>query len=522
MSNKGYSIGTLKYWAKLDNEKLYKKIMAECLDKYVEITIGSDGAHYDIAVITSKLMADKAVYDGQMKAWFFVDERTNLWETDKDGTFLRKIFAVDVIKVFLKASHNYSKLAFECEQQFKTGYEEKSKKSLNIAKQLKNASFCDSLLKCCKCTLMNKGFFEKFIDKKVELFAFNNCVFDCDMKKFRPIEPTDYIMTTTGYDYNSNVEQKYIDELVDILNAIQPNTENLHYLLDTLSSRLYGKNLLQLFFIWTGVGANGKSVIGNLLDSAFGGYFGKIGADTITKPTKNANSTSEFSRVSGCRCVIVEEPDEGDKLQVSMLKEHSGDSKIRTRGLFQESYEYTPQYAITIYCNEIPELSKVGGHSIARRLRVIHFPTKFCESPSKPMEKLGDNELNKRLSGDIGYKHALIKILIDNWCNKDLKRKIETPSCILENSKEYMDNCNYVKKFLDERYEYSEYDKDTNKDAKVRSSELYDLFKMTFKDLKMTDKTFKTLVEAEGYKSGKISCMYYFNIKRKEDVEDKE
>lgn len=528
MSNKNMSIGTLKYWAKLDNPKEYERVISESLNKNLEIVLGSDGSHYDIAVITSKIMADKVVYDGKMKMWFFVDEKTNIWESDKEGNKMVKILAVDVCEVFMKASHNYATKSFNCEPQFKVSYEEKSKKCISIAKQLKNASFQDSVKKCCKNTFMKSDFFEKFIDKKEGLYACNNLIIDLDEKKFRLIEPTDYIMTTCEFDYNDNVEQIIIDEIMDILKTILPVWAVLCYLLDTLSSRLYGKNLLQLFFIWTGIGSNGKSVIGNLLDVTFGKYFGKISAESITKPSKNANSTSEFSRVSQSRIVLTEEPDEGDKLQVSVLKEHSGDSKIRTRGLFQESYEYTPQYAMIINCNEIPELSKVdGNNAIKRRLRVIHFPTKFCDNPKKPNEKLGDPLLNEKLKNDIRYRQAFLKILVDIWFKKDLKKKIDTPVGILENSRKYIDDCNYVKRFLDEGYEYSEYDEKTNPNAKIASSSL-------FNDLKVfcitngianrfDDKKFKPLVEAEGFVWEKMRTgNYYLNIVKKPEIEEDE
>jgi phage/plasmid-associated DNA primase len=291
---------------------------------------------------------------------------------------------------------------------------------------------------------------------------------------------------------------------------------------------LYGKNLLQLFFIWTGIGSNGKSVIGNLLDVTFGKYFGKISAESITKPSKNANSTSEFSRVSQSRIVLTEEPDEGDKLQVSVLKEHSGDSKIRTRGLFQESYEYTPQYAMIINCNEIPELSKVdGNNAIKRRLRVIHFPTKFCDNPSKPNEKLGDPLLNEKLKNDIRYRQAFLKILVDIWFSKDLKRKIDTPLAVLENSRKYIDDCNYVKRFLEEFYEYSEYDEKTNPNAKIASSSLFNDFRVFCITNgianKVDDKKFKPLVEAEGYfwKSMRTG-RYFTNIVKKPEIEEED
>ena len=526
MSKKGMSIGTLKYWAKLDNPLAYEKVIDESLDKCVEIVLGSDGSHYDVAYITAKIMADKVVYDSKMKMWFFVDEKTNIWESEKQGIKMVKILAVDVCRVFMEASHKYATKSLECDPTFKVSYEEKSKKCISIAKQLKNASFQDSIKSCCKCTFMKNDFFEKFIDKKIELFAFTNCVFDCNDKKFRPIEPTDYIMTTTGYNYIVNVPIFYTNEIMRILTLIQPDTERRAYLLDDLSLRLFGKNFLQLFSIWSGVGANGKGLLVGLLDLIFGDYFGKLSSDTITKETKNANSTSEFSRVSSCRTVLFEEPKKKSKLQTDILKEHSGDTAIRTRGLFQESYEYIPQYGMIICCNDIPDLEDNGGHAIARRLRVINFPTKFCENPTKPNEKKCDSTLNEKLMNDENYRNAFIKILIDNWKQKDLKNNFITPKCILDDSMKYIQDCNYVKRFLDDGYEYSEYDKTNNPNAKIQSSKLFSDFKCycttTGIDAKMSDKDFKPLVEAQGFPCKKNNIMYYMNIMKKPEIEDDE
>jgi phage/plasmid-associated DNA primase len=330
-------------------------------------------------------------------------------------------------------------------------------------------------------------------------------------------------MTTTGYDYIENVPQFYIDEVMRILIEIQPNFQRLWYLLDTLSCRLFGKNFLQTFSIWTGIGANGKSLLGNLLDNAFGKYYAKLSSDTITKESKSANSTSEFSRVSSCLTLLFEEPAENTKLQTAILKEHSGDAKVRTRGLFQESYEYTPQYGMIICCNEIPELSKIGGHAITRRLRIINFPTKFCENPTKPHERVCDKNLNEKITNDNNYRNAFIKILIDNWIKKDLKTNFLTPECILEDSKEYLDNCNHIKSFLEEKYDYLEYTAENK--AKIKSSELFSDFKYYLAankiDIKVTDKTFKVFVEAEGFQAKRTkSGVHYYDIKKREELED--
>lgn len=313
-----------------------------------------------------------------------------------------------------------------------------------------------------------------------------------------------------------------------MLTDIQPDPERLQYLLDSICVCFFGKNYLQIFSIWSGLGANGKGFLVNLLEKVFGKYFAKLSSDTITKERKGANSTSEFSRASSCRCVIFEEPKKNDKLQVDILKEHSGDTTISTRGLYQDSFQYTPQYNIIICCNDIPDLEdNGGGHAIARRLRVLNFPTIFCENPTKPNERKCDNTLNEKIKTNDNIRNAFMKILIDNWIKRDLKNNFYTPKCILDDSMKYLDACNYVKKFLDDGYDYSEYDAKTNKDAKIQSSILFNNFRVycikNGIDAKISDKSFKPLVEAQGFLCKKMNTgNYYINIIKKPEDEDDE
>jgi hypothetical protein len=50
----------------------------------------------------------------------------------------------------------------------------------------------------------------------------------------------------------------------------------------------------------------------------------------------------------------------------------------------------------------------------------------------------------------LDYKLAFMNILIKNWCNRDLKHKINTPQGVVDGSEEYMDGCNEVKLFFEE------------------------------------------------------------------------
>lgn len=500
MEPRSFSIGSLKYWAKQDSPKNYEDIIFNSLTKCVDECVGSDGAHYDIAVITSKIMKDRIVYDGKVKCWYIVNDKTNIWDIDVKGDRLAHVFANDVCKVFCKSSISY----------INNDKEEKSKKCICIAKQLKNASFQDSVRKMLKAVCLRDDFFEKYINKKEHLFAFDNGVYDLNLKLFRPIEPTDYISITAGYNYNPDIEAKYIKEVQAILKDIQPNTDKYNYMIDVLSSRLYGKNIHQQFYIFTGAGANGKSVLFNMMRHSFGKYCGKVNAETFTKESKGANQTSEVSGVSLCRSVVIEEPNENDKLIVNRLKEFSGDAPLKTRGLYQEAFEFMPQFGLIFLCNEIPKISKVE-YAIARRLKVLSFDTKFCDNPLLSHEKAIDNSLNEKIANDVNYKLAFIKLLIDNWCNRDLKNKLDTPQCVIESSNEYMDGCNEVKLFLEEYYIKVEDDR-----QKIGAKILYDNFKAMYRTSNVSNVTFKALVEKEGFRNKRLNTgSYYINIAEK-------
>jgi P4 family phage/plasmid primase-like protien len=499
METRSFSIGSLKYWAKHDSPKIYEDIIFNSLTKCVDECVGSDGAHYDMAVITSKIMKDRIVYDGKVKCWYIVNDKTNIWDIDVKGDRLRHIFAKDVCKVFCKSSVSY----------MNNDKEEKSKKCSDIAKSLKNATFQDNVRKMLQAVCLRDDFFEKYINKKEHLFAFDNGVYDLNLKIFRPIEPTDYISITAGYDY-TDVDSKYIEEVKAILKDIQPNTDKYNYMIDVLSSRLYGKNIHQQFYIFTGAGANGKSVLFNMMRHSFGKYCGKLNAETFTKESKGANQTSEVSGVALCRSVVIEEPNENDKLIVNRLKEFSGDAPLKTRGLYQEAFEFMPQFGLIFLCNEIPKISKVE-YAIARRLKVLSFDTKFCDNPLLSHEKTIDNSLNEKIANNVNYKMAFIRLLIDNWCNRDLKNKIHTPESVIESSNEYMDGCNEVKLYLEEYYIKVEDDK-----QKIGAKVLYDHFKAMYRTSNVSNVTFKALVEKEGFRNKRLNTgSYYINIAEK-------
>ena len=523
------TIGSLKFWCKSDNKNKYEEIMLQQIEPIIDKSIRSDGAHCDVAEVISHYMKDKIVYDTKVKSWFIVDDKTNIWVQDKEGVKVRLILSTYCCNLYMKRAMYWNTIQMnddENNEEVQKANAEKAKIALKVANQLKNASFKDNILKELKSWCIQDNFIEEYLDCNINLFAFKNGVYDLEDKKFRNIEPTDYISTTTDYDYNPNIDDRYKNVIENFLRSTQKTDEMYKYLLDVITSMIYGKNYHQEFYIFNGKGANGKSVLMSLLSLVFGNYANKINATTFTKPSRGANETSEMHSCRSCRLIMVEEPEETDTLITSRLKEFSGDGKIKTRGLHENAFSFDPQFGIIFFCNQIPALSKVDN-AIGRRLRLLDFPFKFCDSPTKSNDKLIDRDLNTLFKDNIEYRQAFAYIILENWKNNKLnKEKLYTPIEVMKVTEDYMDDCNEVKKFINEYYDITE-PCDTCKDGSQKkcecdrqtSNELFRHFKNNTGS-KMDSKSFAYNMEEMGFEKKKFKyANMWLCLKPKEDLD---
>jgi P4 family phage/plasmid primase-like protien len=518
------TLGSLKYWAKLDNPSQYDKIMEGSILSKLDICIRSDGAHGDIADVIAKYMKDKIIYDTKVKSWYYVDEITNIWKADSEGSFIYRLCKTSICMLFSERSMYWTKAASQTQDvNLQDQLNERSKKSLKIALLLKNTSFVKYIIPQLKSVMSVDDFVENYLDHKIDILAFENCVYDMKECIFRKIEPTDYISITTGYNYDENVDPAIVEEVLDIIRSMFATDEVYGYILDIITSILFGKNMFQEFYIMTGTASNGKSMLMNSISQVMGGYAKRINASTFTKPSKSANETSELYNCKGVRFIYTEEPDAKDKLITSRLKEYSGDSKIKTRGLFAHPIEWMPQFKIMICCNDIPELSKIDG-GISRRLRVVEFKYKFLDETDpiydkkNPYHKLIDRSINEKFGDDMRYRQAFAKILCENWKNnvKHLTSMC-SPKEVLEASKSFIEECNDVLKFIRDNYDITgDHTNDT-----IPARDLY----MEYKGSggKLDEKEFSYRLIDMGIKKaikGKSKKSYRTGIKMKPDEKD--
>lgn len=85
------------------------------------------------------------------------------------------------------------------------------------------------------------------------------------------------------------------------------------------------------------------------------------------------------------RFVFLSEPEDGEKINIGLLKELTGSEEIVARGLYQESVSFVMETKLFLACNELPEI-KGEDTALWRRIRVVDFPSRFVDDPKEPGE----------------------------------------------------------------------------------------------------------------------------------------
>ena len=168
--------------------------------------------------------------------------------------------------------------------------------------------------------------------------------------------------------------------------------------------------------------------------------------------------------------LVTSEPDERDKFQVNLLKNITGNEEVSFRGMYaKHAVKYVPQFKLWILTNDMPKLSKYD-QAIERRMRCVHFPTRFVYAPRAENEERRDDTLTVQFKTDDGWKYGLLGLLIDAM--KGLTgRNLEMPDEVRDFTEAYMLENNPVGAWLRQHYEMT-----GHRDDIIKKSDLYTLF----------------------------------------------
>lgn len=380
------TIGSLCRLAKIDNIEAYNIIWTSSLDQYIDYSLSC--TTFDVANVIYQMFKDVYVCtSAKGNEWF--EFHDHLWHRCEGGVTLKKKINNEVLNLYLNKIKSYvnqsmsisSENENDSTEQDKNTCLYKSKALTELTYKLRDQTFKDKLMKECTTMFYNGKWIER-LDSNLLLIGFENGVYDLKKKEFRDGHPDDLISISTGKNYNIDAPKYIMDEINFFLSQLFPVARIKHYVLKTMSSFLQGTNPDEKFHVWSGVGGNGKSKLLELLEKTLGDYAGKLNISMLTeKRPASTIANPELARTRGKRLCSFQEPDEGAKINIGLVKELTGGDKIICRSLFKESFEMNPQFKLLLCCNHKPKVP-ADEESTWRRFLIVEFQSKFIQNPN--------------------------------------------------------------------------------------------------------------------------------------------
>lgn len=225
------------------------------------------------------------------------------------------------------------------------------------------------------------------------------------------------------------------------LERIQPNRDMRAFL-----QRWFGLSMTSLtgeqkFAFFYGDGANGKSVLVDLMSQMFGDYSATAKIESLTGRNRRGggDATPDLVPLVGARMVRASEPEEGERLKEGMIKELTGGEPILVRQLHSDFVEVKPKFKLTISGNHKPDIRGTDD-GIWRRVLLVPFDVKIPQAERN--EKLGDELFERERSGILNW---LVTGLLDY-----LEGGLQEPQQVLDATLEYRSESDPIGSYLKE------------------------------------------------------------------------
>jgi putative DNA primase/helicase len=224
----------------------------------------------------------------------------------------------------------------------------------------------------------------------------------------------------------------------DFLRRIQPLAEMRSFLQRWFGYSMTGLTAEQKFTFFYGSGANGKSVLVDLMARIMGDYAASAKIESITGKNRRGggDATPDLMPLIGARFVRTSEPDEGQRLQEGLIKELTGGEPILVRALNENFVLVYPIFKLTISGNHKPEIHG-GDDGIWRRVMLVPFDVQIPPEERDP---------------DLGKKLWEERAGILNWLVEGLRQYLTyglmVPGAVEAATQDYREDSDPVGTFL--------------------------------------------------------------------------
>lgn len=272
------------------------------------------------------------------------------------------------------------------------------------------------------------------LDAEPWLFNCGNCTINLLTGEAHKHRKEDWLTKISPVDYDPDAKAPLFQKVLHTCFA--EKQELIDFLQRFAGYSLSGSIKEQCIFIWWGSGANGKSTILNALAEASGDYAQTTRPETLMVK-RGDGIPSDLAKLKGARLVTAAEAEDGHRLAESQIKQMTGGEKIQARALYQDWFEYVPEFKIVLCTNHRP-IIRGDDHAIWRRIRLVPFTVTI---PEKDRDKDLPEKLKAELAGILTWMVAGAA----EWMKTDLGM----PTEVKEATDSYQSEQNIIKIFLD-------------------------------------------------------------------------
>lgn len=259
--------------------------------------------------------------------------------------------------------------------------------------------------------------------------------------------------------------------------------ELMRFLQQWAGYNLTGSTQEQSLAFLYGPGGNGKSVFANIVGGVMGDYAKVAGLETFTA-SPHERHPEELAALAGARMVSASETEAGKRWAEARVKSLTGGETIRARFMRQNSFEFRPQFKLTVLGNYAPAITNLDD-AIRRRFLILPFTRK----PAHP-----DPTLEEQLRAEWP---GILRWMIDgclDWQQNGLCK----PASVIAATQDYFADQDVFGQFLDEQCDV-ERDNLNKFEGKVVLFNAWADYAKAAGEPAGTGKTFKELMRRRGF-----------------------
>jgi putative DNA primase/helicase len=213
-------------------------------------------------------------------------------------------------------------------------------------------------------------------DRPPMLFNAFDGTIELETGRFRSGRPEDYLSLRTSVVYDPHAT---CPRFLEALNqCLAPDAEALvGFIKRWFGYCLTGLTREQVFLCWWGAGANGKSVLADVLLHLLGSYAITLPFASFTRGSADAGAaTPDIARLPGRRLVLASETRITGKFDEGKLKSLTGEDVLTARPLYGHLFEFRSVAKLLFLFNDRPRVTDTS-HAFWRRALLVPFQRQF-------------------------------------------------------------------------------------------------------------------------------------------------